>query len=37
MVNVEDDHLELSFGPAIEGQSEDSEVPSFYLSLRLRE
>jgi len=37
MVNVEDDHPELIFGPAIEGQLEDSEVPPFYLRLRLRE
>lgn len=37
MVNFEDDHLELIFGPAIEGQLEDSEVPPFYLSLRLHD
>ena len=37
MVNVEDDHPELIFGPALEGQSEDSEVPPFYISLRLHE
>lgn len=37
MVNVEDDQLELIFGPALEGQSEDSEVPPFYISLRLHE
>lgn len=37
MVNVEDDHPELIFGPTIEGQPEDSEVPPFYLSLRLHE
>lgn len=35
MANVEDDHPELIFGPALEGQSEDSEVPPFYISLRL--
>jgi len=37
MVNVEDDHLELIFGLALEGQPNDSEVPPFYLSLRLHE
>lgn len=37
MVNVEDDHPELIFGLAIEGQPEDSEVPPFHLSLRLHE
>jgi len=37
MVNVEDDQPELIFGPALEGQSEDSEVASFYISLRLHE
>jgi len=37
MVNVEDDHPKLIFGPAIEGQPKDSEVPPFYLSLRLHE
>ena len=37
MVNVEDGHPELIFGLAIEGQLEDSEVPPFYLSLRLHE
>jgi len=37
MVNVEDDHPELIFGPTIEGQPEDSEVLPFYLSLRLHE
>jgi len=36
-VNVEDDHPELIFGPALEGQYEDSEVPPFYISLRLHE
>ena len=35
MVNIEDDQLELKFGPAIDGQSEDSEVPPFYLSLKV--
>jgi len=37
MVNVKNDHPELIFGLAIEGQLEDSEVPPFYLSLRLHE
>lgn len=35
MVNVEDDHLELIFGPALEVQSKESEVHPFYISLRL--
>jgi len=35
MVNVEDDHPELIFGPTLEGQFKDSEVPPFYISLRL--
>ena len=37
MVNVKDDHPELIFVLAIDGQLEDSEVPPFYLSLRLHE
>lgn len=37
MVNVEDDQLELIFGPALEGQSEDSDVVPFYISLRLHD
>jgi len=37
MVNVEDDHPELIFGSAIQGQPEDSEVPLLYSSLRLHE
>jgi len=37
MVNVEVDRPKLIFGPALEGQSEDSEVPPFYISLRLHE
>lgn len=37
MVNVEDDQLELIFGPALEGQSEDSDVAPFYISLRLHD
>eukprot|EP00253_Pinus_taeda_P026618 PITA_26618 len=37
MVKVEDDRSELIYGLALEGQSEDSEVPPFYISLRLHE
>jgi len=37
MVNVEDDYLELMFGLALEGQSEDSEVPPLYISPRWHE
>ena len=37
MVNVEDDQPELIFGPAIDDQLEDSEVPPFYLSLRIHQ
>lgn len=37
MVNVEDEQPELIFGPAIDGQLEDSEVPPFYLSLRIHQ
>lgn len=37
MVNVEDDHPKIIFGPTIEGQPVDREVPPFYLSLRLHE
>ena len=37
MVNVKDDQPELIFGPAIDGQSEDSEVPPFYLSLKVHQ
>ena len=37
MVNVEDDQPELIFGLAIDGQLEDSEVPPFYLSLRIHQ
>ena len=35
MVNVEDDQPELIFGPTLEGQSQDSDVAPFYISLRL--
>lgn len=37
MINVEDDQPELIFGPALEGQYEDSEVALFYISLRLHD
>lgn len=37
MVNVKDDHPELIFGPTIEGQPKDSEVPPSYLILRMHE
>lgn len=37
MVNIEDDQLELIFGPAIDGQFEDNEVPPFYLSLKIHQ
>ena len=37
MVNVEDDQPELIFGPSIDGQLEDSEVPPFYLSIRIHQ
>jgi len=37
MANVEDDQLKLIFGPTLEGQSKDSEVAPFYISLRFHE
>ena len=37
IVNFEDDYPELVFGLATKDQSEESEVPPFYLSLRLHE
>jgi len=37
MVNVEYDQPELIFGSELEGQSEDSEVAPFYISLRLHD
>ena len=37
MVNVEDDQTELIFGPALDGESPDSDVPPFYISLRLHD
>ncbi len=37
MVNVEDDQPEMIFGPASNGESPDSDVPHFYISLRLHD
>ena len=37
MVNVEDDQREMIFGPATNGESPESEVPPFYISLRLHD
>jgi len=37
MVNVEDDQPELFFGPALNGESPDSDVLPFYISLRLHD
>lgn len=37
ILNVDDDQPELSFAQAIYGQLEDSEVPPFYLSLRIHQ
>ena len=37
MVNVEDDQTALIFGPALDGESPDSDVPPFYISLRLHD
>lgn len=37
MVNVEDDRTELIFGLALEGQSQDSDVAPFYISLRVHD
>ena len=37
MVNVSDDHPELLFGPIVDGDLEDSEVPPFYLSLKIHD
>lgn len=36
-VNVEDDQLELNFVPALDGESPESDLPPFYISLRLHE
>jgi len=37
MVNVEDDQLEMIFGPASNGESHDSDVRLFYINLRLHD
>jgi len=37
MVNMEDDRLELIFGLALEGQSQDSDVAPFYISLKVHD
>jgi len=37
MVNVEDDQLEMIFGPASNGESPDNDVPLFYIGLRLHD
>ena len=37
MVNVEDNRPELIFGQPLEGQSEDSDVAPFYISLRVHD
>jgi hypothetical protein len=37
MVNIEDDQPKLIFGPALDAESPNSEVPPFYISLRFHE
>ena len=37
MVNVSDDHPEVLFGLVVDGDLEDSEVPAFYLSLKIHD
>lgn len=37
MVNVEDDQPKMIFGSATNGESHDSDVPPFYISLRLHD
>lgn len=37
MVSVEDDQPELIFGPALNGESPDNDVPPFYISLRVHD
>jgi len=37
MVRVEDDQPELIFGPALNGESPNSDVRPFYISLRVHE
>lgn len=36
-VNVANDEPTILFGPALEGAPEDSEIPPFYLSLKLHD
>ena len=36
-VNVADDEPAILFGPALKGTHEDSEIPPFYLSLKLHD
>ncbi|MCY6488346.1 hypothetical protein, partial [Actinobacillus pleuropneumoniae] len=36
-VNVEDDQPELIFGLALNGESPESDIPPFYISLHLHE
>jgi len=37
MVNVEDDQPQMIFGLASNGESPDSDVPLFYISVRLHD
>jgi len=37
MVSVEYDKPKLIFGPTLNGESPDSDVPPFYISLRVHE
>ena len=37
MVNVEDNQPEIIFGPALNGESPDNDVPPFYISLILHD
>ncbi|CAA2990678.1 hypothetical protein ABT39_MTgene5666 (mitochondrion), partial [Olea europaea subsp. europaea] len=37
MVNVEDNQPEMIFGPETNGESHDSDVPPFYINLRLHD
>ena len=37
MVNVSDDHPELLFRLVVDGDLEDSEVPLFYISLKIHD
>lgn len=36
-MNVVDDEPTILFGPTLEGSPEDSEIPPFYLSLKLHD